>query len=233
MALIYVYVHNSGDAPVLTNRNVAFCSRPAAKSGVPQGRRTVAHGRSLVALHPLLARCRVEIASSVTCVMAHWRPAAVAAALVAMAVSWAGCAAAPEGIQPAPRTARASATHVGHASSPRSDTTVTMGKEPMKLSSTGPDYTLPSFFFMAGSEEGGALYGGYNYSGGLGEPDVSICDYRMRPISLAARLLKRTSRRRRRTHGLGVLDSDLSKVPTCIGRCDQRCIDRQAEYATV
>ena len=38
----------------------------------------------------------------------------------------------------------------------------------MKLSSTGPDSTLPTFFFMAGAEEGGGLYDGYGYTGGRG-----------------------------------------------------------------
>ena len=48
--------------------------------------------------------------------------------------------------------------------------TVAWGKEPMRLSSTGPSSTLPAFFFMAGSEEGGDLWTGYNYTGGLGTP---------------------------------------------------------------
>ena len=47
-------------------------------------------------------------------------------------------------------------------------TTVSWGKEHMKLSSTGPSSTLPSFFFMAKSEEGGDLWTGFNYTGGLG-----------------------------------------------------------------
>ena len=34
-------------------------------------------------------------------------------------------------------------------------TTAAWGKEPMKLSSTGPSSTLPDFFFMAKGEEGG------------------------------------------------------------------------------
>eukprot|EP01084_Bolivina_argentea_P150117 262158_1 len=48
--------------------------------------------------------------------------------------------------------------------------TVSWGTEPMKLSSTGPQSTLPNFFFMAGGEEGGSLYGGYGYKGGHGTP---------------------------------------------------------------
>eukprot|EP00944_MAST-04C_sp_MAST-4C-sp1_P004738 g4738.t1 len=44
----------------------------------------------------------------------------------------------------------------------------------MKLSSTGPDSTLPTFFFMAGAEEGGGLYDGYGYTGGRGEPSPFI-----------------------------------------------------------
>eukprot|EP00947_MAST-08B_sp_MAST-8B-sp1_P005888 g5888.t1 len=39
----------------------------------------------------------------------------------------------------------------------------------MKLSSTGPQSTLPSFFFMAGGEEGGSLFGGVGWTG-LGSP---------------------------------------------------------------
>ena len=50
------------------------------------------------------------------------------------------------------------------------EVSVRWGKEPMKLSSTGPDSTLPTFFFMAGAEEGGGLYDGYGYTGGRGEP---------------------------------------------------------------
>ena len=49
--------------------------------------------------------------------------------------------------------------------------TVSWGKEPMKMSSTGPDNLLPSFFFMAGGEEGGAYVANSGYSGGLGEPN--------------------------------------------------------------
>ena len=50
--------------------------------------------------------------------------------------------------------------------------TVTRGVEPMRLSSTGPANTLPSFFFMAGAEEGGSLWGGdFAYRGGRGDPD--------------------------------------------------------------
>lgn len=48
--------------------------------------------------------------------------------------------------------------------------TVAWGTEPMKLSSTGPSSTLPSFFFMAGGEEGGSLWTSYNYSGGRADP---------------------------------------------------------------
>eukprot|EP00756_Hemistasia_phaeocysticola_P062386 Hpha_TRINITY_DN5820_c0_g1::TRINITY_DN5820_c0_g1_i1::g.45580::m.45580 len=49
---------------------------------------------------------------------------------------------------------------------------VRSGTYNMKLSSTGPDSTLPSFFFMAGSEEGGSLWSGYGYTGGRGKPDA-------------------------------------------------------------
>jgi len=49
--------------------------------------------------------------------------------------------------------------------------TISMGKEGMKMSSTGPDSTLPSFFFMAGAEEGGSLFSGYGFKGGRGEPN--------------------------------------------------------------
>lgn len=51
-------------------------------------------------------------------------------------------------------------------------TTVSDGVEPMKLSSTGPSSTLPSFFFMARSEEGGALFGGHGFQGGTGTPSA-------------------------------------------------------------
>eukprot|EP00658_Telonema_sp_P-2_P038159 TRINITY_DN2741_c0_g2_i2.p1 TRINITY_DN2741_c0_g2~~TRINITY_DN2741_c0_g2_i2.p1 ORF type:complete len:753 (-),score=124.49 TRINITY_DN2741_c0_g2_i2:115-2373(-) len=40
----------------------------------------------------------------------------------------------------------------------------------MKMSATGSSNTLPSFLFQAGSEEGGSLYGGFNFSGGVGTP---------------------------------------------------------------
>lgn len=43
---------------------------------------------------------------------------------------------------------------------------VAWGTEPMKLSTTGPSSTLPSFFFMAGGEEGGSLWSSFNYTGG-------------------------------------------------------------------
>jgi hypothetical protein len=49
---------------------------------------------------------------------------------------------------------------------------VTMGEEPMKMSNVSPPNLLPSFFFMAGSEEGGsfsASKGGYQ--GGMGTPN--------------------------------------------------------------
>lgn len=49
-------------------------------------------------------------------------------------------------------------------------TNVSWGKEPMKISSTGPDSTLPSFIWMAGDEEGGSLMSIYNHSGGTGTP---------------------------------------------------------------
>eukprot|EP00948_MAST-09A_sp_MAST-9A-sp1_P004201 g4201.t1 len=44
------------------------------------------------------------------------------------------------------------------------------GKEPMIMSSTGPDSTLPNFFFQAGAEEGGQIFAGYGFEGGSGEP---------------------------------------------------------------
>ena len=47
--------------------------------------------------------------------------------------------------------------------------TVRAGTEPMKMSSTGPTSTLPSFFFMAGAEEGGSLWSGFGWRG-LGVP---------------------------------------------------------------
>ena len=49
-------------------------------------------------------------------------------------------------------------------------TTVGWGKEPIKMSSTGPDSTLPSFRWMAGAEEGGDIFSSFNYSGGTGTP---------------------------------------------------------------
>ena len=52
-----------------------------------------------------------------------------------------------------------------------SPTTVTWGKEPMRLSSTGPESTLPTFMFMSGAEEGGDIFAGYNFSGGTGTPN--------------------------------------------------------------
>lgn len=60
--------------------------------------------------------------------------------------------------------ASVSAVRVPHAA------TWAWGTERMKLSSTGPSSTLPAFFFMARSEEGGALWGGYNFTGGRGDP---------------------------------------------------------------
>ena len=48
----------------------------------------------------------------------------------------------------------------------RADTTVSWGTHQMRKSTTGPDNTLPSFFFMAGGEEGGSLYKGFGYTGG-------------------------------------------------------------------
>jgi hypothetical protein len=53
---------------------------------------------------------------------------------------------------------------------PTATATVARDTEPMKVSSTGPSNTLPSFFFMAGGEEGGSLYGGFGYKGGRGNP---------------------------------------------------------------
>ena len=44
-----------------------------------------------------------------------------------------------------------------------SPTTVTWGKEPMRLSSTGPESTLPTFMFMSGAEEGGDIFAGFNF----------------------------------------------------------------------
>ena len=49
--------------------------------------------------------------------------------------------------------------------------TIAWGTEAIKVSSTGPSSTLPSFFFMAGAEEGGALFTGFGYKGGHGTPD--------------------------------------------------------------
>ena len=49
--------------------------------------------------------------------------------------------------------------------------TVSWGKEPIKMSSTGPENLLPSFFFMAGGEEGGAYVASDGYAGGLGTPN--------------------------------------------------------------
>ena len=51
-----------------------------------------------------------------------------------------------------------------HATKP-STATVSKGTEPMKMSSTGPQSTLPSFLFMAGGEEGGSLWGGFGFQG--------------------------------------------------------------------
>ena len=48
---------------------------------------------------------------------------------------------------------------------------VSWGTEPLKMSSTGPDNTLPNFLFMAGGEEGGNLWGGdFSYTGVTGSP---------------------------------------------------------------
>ena len=49
-------------------------------------------------------------------------------------------------------------------------TTVQWGAEPMRMSHTGPASTLPSFFFMAGDEEGGALFSSFGFEGGRGTP---------------------------------------------------------------
>ena len=46
---------------------------------------------------------------------------------------------------------------------------VTWGHEPMRLSTTGPQSTLPSFFFMSGAEEGGSTFTGFGYTGGRGK----------------------------------------------------------------
>ena len=45
------------------------------------------------------------------------------------------------------------------------------GKEPVKLSSTGPSSTLPAFLFMAEGEEGGNLWTGFGFDGGRGKPN--------------------------------------------------------------
>ena len=46
---------------------------------------------------------------------------------------------------------------------------ISWGTEPIKVSSTGPDSTLPNFLFMAGGEEGGNIWGGaFEYDGGTG-----------------------------------------------------------------
>ena len=50
-----------------------------------------------------------------------------------------------------------------------SKTTASWGKEPMRISSTGPSSTLPSFFFMAGGEEGGSVWSGHGWHG-TGQP---------------------------------------------------------------
>ena len=52
-----------------------------------------------------------------------------------------------------------------HATKSSSPATVSKGTEPMKMSSTGPQSTLPSFLFMAGGEEGGSLWGGFGFQG--------------------------------------------------------------------
>ena len=51
-----------------------------------------------------------------------------------------------------------------------SNATAAWGKETMKVSSTGPSNTLPSFYFMAKAEEGGDIYSSYNFTGGRGTP---------------------------------------------------------------
>lgn len=79
-----------------------------------------------------------------------------------------------EGVK-APRRARLAPTTkliimlLGSASV-ASPATVAWGTEPMKLSSTGPSSTLPSFFFMAKGEEGGSLWTSFNYTGGRAAP---------------------------------------------------------------
>ena len=50
----------------------------------------------------------------------------------------------------------------------RAAATVEWGHEPMRMSNTGPQSTLPSFFFMAGDEEGGDIFHGFGYAGGSG-----------------------------------------------------------------
>ena len=48
---------------------------------------------------------------------------------------------------------------------------INWGTEAMKMSSTGPDNTLPNFLFMAAGEEGGSIWGGdFDYRGGSGTP---------------------------------------------------------------
>ena len=53
--------------------------------------------------------------------------------------------------------------------------TATWGKEHMKLSSTGPSKTLPSFLWMAGAEEGGGIFGGFNYTGSSAQTTPPKC----------------------------------------------------------
>eukprot|EP00040_Diaphanoeca_grandis_P023668 m.129101 g.129101 ORF g.129101 m.129101 type:complete len:792 (+) comp29375_c0_seq12:86-2461(+) len=49
------------------------------------------------------------------------------------------------------------------------DGTASWGIENIKVSGTGPENLLPSFFFMAGGEEGGSYSTGDGYHGGLGD----------------------------------------------------------------
>eukprot|EP01062_Namystynia_karyoxenos_P073074 TRINITY_DN69916_c0_g1_i1.p1 TRINITY_DN69916_c0_g1~~TRINITY_DN69916_c0_g1_i1.p1 ORF type:complete len:812 (+),score=297.14 TRINITY_DN69916_c0_g1_i1:83-2437(+) len=44
------------------------------------------------------------------------------------------------------------------------------GPEPMKVSALKPENLLPSFYFMAGDEEGGAYVNTKGYQGGMGQP---------------------------------------------------------------
>ena len=66
----------------------------------------------------------------------------------------------------------AQVTLVAIAGQSKSSAVVKNGFETLRLSSTGPSSTLPSFLFQAGSEEGGSLWGGFGYEGGTGTPSA-------------------------------------------------------------